>query len=165
MGNVGLAMPPVLYLDIDGVLWDFRRPWDGIDAAADGIEEFIELVWPRFEVRWLTYWAPRGTMSDDALARLAGCTGIPSSVWRQVAPSQPFSGTKATGITWPEHREGRPFVWLDDDPSPADHALLESNGCETSWIPVDVLADPKALVHATELIRTVVLPELRGLTS
>lgn len=157
-------MTPVLYLDIDGVLWDFRRPFAGIDAAADGIEEFVEFAWPRFEVRWLTYWAPEGTMPEDAVARLVACTGVPASVWQQVRPSLPLSGSKATGIRWSEHREGRPFVWLDDDPGPADLALLESNGFETSWIQVDILADPRALVRATEVLRDVVLPALRGRT-
>ena len=77
----------------------------------------------------------------------------------------PFSGTKATGISWMEHRDGRPFVWLDDDPSTADYALLESNGHEAALILVDILADPRALIHATDVLREVVLPSFRGLVS
>ena len=139
------AVRPVLYLDIDGVLWDFRHPEAGPAAAAEGIAEFMDFVLSAFEVRWLTYWAPTGSMDDSGIQRLEEHTGLSPAIWTQVRASRGFSGTKVRGISWDEHQGGRPFVWVDDDVGAADLEYLRRRGYLDALFLTDVLVDPHAL--------------------
>lgn len=65
---------PVLYLDVDGVLWDLPRDVNGKHCAstpigAKGVREFIHFALEHFEVRWCTTWAMGGYMRPETLDR------------------------------------------------------------------------------------------------
>lgn len=57
-------------------------------------------------------------------------------------------GSKLDGIAWSEHIvQGRPFVWLEDDNTGAEHRLfLHQHGFGDSFRHCDVTRDPNALV-------------------
>ena len=148
------AVRPILYLDVDGVLWDFRHPEAGSAAAAEGIAEFMDFVLSRFEVRWLTYWAPTGSMDDAGIQRLEEHTGLSRAIWTQVRASRGFTGTKARGISWAEYRAGRPFVWVDDDVGAADLDYLRRQDCLGNLFLTDVLKDADALLKTLARLRS-----------
>lgn len=146
-------MKPVLYLDVDGVLWDIvegdtdraeRTPkWAG---PAKGLDEFLEYVFETFEVRWCTTWAMSGTMSPETMENLYGHTGVPIETWAKVQPSCGWYDFKSENVDWIEHRAGREFAWVEDELCTFDHEYLRENGFQDSYYYTDVFEDADALV-------------------
>ena len=151
-------MKPVLYLDVDGVLWDLPRDQQGHicsdqPCGARGIQEFIEFVLENFEARWCTAWALRGRMYADGLERLAEYTGISSHLWAQVFPSRGWLHHKHECIDAEEHREGRLFVWVEDDLTQPEHQWLRGNDWQDRYFYTDVFEDPDALLKTLEKLK------------
>ena len=146
-------MKPVLYLDVDGVLWDIvegdadranRIPkWAG---PARGLEEFLDYAFKTFEVRWCTTWAMGGSMHPDMMERLYGHTGVPVETWAKVQPSFGWYDLKSENVDWVEHRAGREFAWVEDALFESELQMLEDNGFHDSYYYTDVFEDSDALV-------------------
>ena len=146
-------MKPVLYLDVDGVLWDIvegdtdraaRTPkWAG---PAKGLEEFLEYVLEVFEVRWCTTWAMSGTMHPNMMKRLEGHTGVPVETWAKVQPSCGWYDFKSENVDWVEHRAGREFAWVEDELCTFEHERLRAYGFTDNYYYTDVFEDSDALV-------------------
>lgn len=153
-------MKPVMYLDIDGVLWDVdlqkvpgRIAMDDAYKGANGVAGFMEWVLARFEVRWLTAWAMKGHLDAEDLELLARYTAVPVDVWAQVKPNLGWRQDKCQGISWGEHlQEGRPFVWIEDGLTPSETQTLQANGLLHRYYHTDVFADPNALIKTQALI-------------
>ena len=133
---------PVMYLDVDGVLW---LPTNQGYAGPMGLTEFMEFALANYEVRWCTAWATSGDMRTESLQRLRDMTGVPLDVWRQVQPSLGWERNKTETIDWAEVDAGRPFVWIDDELYGEDLELLRRRGIEHWCILTNVLENPCAL--------------------
>lgn len=151
-------MKPVLYLDVDGVLWDIQQrlkddPTISVTSdpttfacGANGLEEFVEYMLEKFEVRWCTTWAMHGVMRDEDLQRLEDHTGIPTDAWAQVKPSLGWVTFKHQNIDWTEFREGREFVWVEDGLLEEELQMLRVFQCLDNYYYTDVFEDADALV-------------------
>ena len=155
-------MKPVMYLDVDGVLWDVDLAVAGKhgiameDAykGANGLEAFITWALEHFEVRWLTAWAMGGCMDNYGWERLERYTGVPWEVWARVWPSKGWSRNKTEGIDWDEHLAGRPFVWVEDELLQGEMRFLEETGFAHRYYHTDVFDDPDALIKTHAKIRS-----------
>ena len=151
-------MKPVLYLDVDGVLWDIQRRLKddpkavvGSDpttfaCAANGLEEFLEYVLEKFEVRWCTTWAMGGSMPEHSMLLLKEHTGVSVDTWAQVQPSLGWYDYKSENINWNEYHGGREFAWIEDDLLEEEIHTLERNGCIDNYFHTDVFEDSDALI-------------------
>ncbi len=146
-------MKPVLYLDVDGVLWNIvegepdraaRKPtWAG---PANGLENFLEYAFETFEVRWCTTWAMSGTMRPEDMENLYGHTDVPVETWAKVQPSYGWREYKSENVDWEEHDAGRPFAWVEDELCTFEHETLRKHGFQDSYYYTDVFEDADALV-------------------
>lgn len=132
----------ILYLDIDGVLWDIEERDKYLPAR--GVHAFLDFALAHFEVRWLTWWFSRGIVRYDAVDRLADWIQYPSRKLYQINPSRPFILDKTEAIDFTEE-----FVWVDDDLSETDAYVLNSNDALHRWYYTDIFHD-----HKEALIRT-----------
>lgn len=150
-------MKPVLYLDVDGVLWDIQQQLkdDPTIVAADpttfacaakGLEDFLEYALERFEVRWCTTWAMSGHMKMRDKELLEAHTGIPVRTWAKVRDSLGWYNLKSENIDWEEHHEGRPFAWVEDGLLEEELQMLRANHFIDSYYYTDVFEDPDALI-------------------
>lgn len=148
-------MKPILYLDVDGVLWDIVDPpdptaikpyWAG---PANGLEEFLEYAFRVFEVRWCTTWAMSGAMHPEPMANLYGHTKVPIETWQKVQPSKGWYDYKHENIDWDEIIAGREFAWVEDGLCTAEHETLRELGFTQSYYYTDVFDDPDALIKTT----------------
>lgn len=137
----------VLYLDLDDTILSWA---DGKPAPGEGVREFLLWALDRFEVRWLTRWARDGRMEPGLLIDLCKLTGVETARLRGIHGLDWSEGTKLDGIAWAEHVvRGRPFLWLEDDNTGADHqAFLEHHGLGHCFHHCDVTQDPQALRRA-----------------
>lgn len=135
---------PVLYLDLDDTVLTWR---DGSPRAGAGSREFILWALARFEIRWLTSWAPSGCMDPGLLRELAGMIDVPVAALARIRGLDWEGGSKVDGIAWLEHAVlERPFLWLEDATLP-DAALdfLAGSGYLHCFRRCDVTRDPEAL--------------------
>lgn len=151
-------MKPVLYLDVDGVLWDLPRNDNGVihsgePIGARGVEEFIDFAHQHFAVRWITTWAMAGFMRPSTFHKLVEYTGVPRHKWARVGRSKGFRRHKHECIDVEEHKAGRPFVWVEDGLTPAEHTWLQANGWEDRYFYTNVFKDPDALLKTLAALR------------
>lgn len=141
----------VLYLDLDDTILTWK---DGSPAPGPGVRDFLLWALDRFEVRWLTRWARDGCMSSDLLTDLAKLTGVEEERLRSIRGLDWSDGTKLDGLAWVEHMvRGRPFVWLEDDNTGANHQyFLELHGFAHCYWHCDVTEDPEALRTAHSVL-------------
>ena len=158
--NPELRRCPVIYLDVDGVLWDISEDAPLVADPAqsaqgvDGLREFLDWALAHCEVRWCTTWALSGSMTAEQMERLARYTDVDVSVWECIRPSHGWRDSKCEAISWDEHVQGRPFAWLEDGLTPAELHELDRRGFSDSFIHTDVFENPRALREAhAELIR------------
>ena len=150
-------MKPVLYLDVDGVLWDIQqRVKDDptiivasdpttFACAANGLEEFLEYALEKFEVRWCTTWAMNGTMRPDTMQLLEDHTGISVETWAKVQPSLGWINFKHQNMDWTEIRQGRQFIWVEDELLEEELEMLRVFQCLDNYYYTDVFEDADAL--------------------
>ena len=145
-------MKPILYLDVDGVLWvperlTTRKP-------APGLRDFMNFILLHYEVRWCTSWAISGTMSPTNLEYLSEITELPVELWLQVQPSLPWDNFKTEAIDWKEIDAGRPFVWVEDGLLPEEEEILHERSIYDWFYYTNVLEDKTALLKTWgELIK------------
>ncbi len=164
-------MKPVMYLDIDGVLWDVdmsKVPAEEMEDAykgANGVAEFMAFALENFEVRWLTAWGHfTGDIEDHGRELLARYTGVGIDVWAQVKPNKGWKRNKTEGISWDEHlKEGRPLVWIEDGISAPETQALAANHLSHRYYHTDVFDDPNALIKTHAKLRSL-LERCPGLT-
>lgn len=143
--DLELTELPVLYLDIDGVLWCTD---EGEIGPAVGLATFLYLALEFFDVRWCTAWAMTGHMSRESLERLDNMTGIPADAWALIQPSKPWRDHKFEAIDVLEHQQGRPFLWIEDELTPTELQWLDSHGWRDNYIYTDVFDNSVALLEA-----------------
>lgn len=143
---------PVLYLDLDDTILTWAR---GKPEPAEGVREFLLWALDRFEVRWLTRWARDGRMSPDLVVDLGKLTGVEADRLREIDGLDWNEGSKLDGIAWVEHIvQGRPFVWLEDDNTGAEHrAFFGHHGFDESYRHCDVTKDPDALLRSFQELK------------
>lgn len=154
-------MKPVLYLDVDGVLWVLRPENERKNSlqpakwsmGAPGLRRFLDWVLENMEVRWCTTWAISGTMSADQMHRLSEHTSIPVEDWAKVQPGKGWEDSKCENITWEEHLNGRPFAWVEDGLVPRELNQLNELGFLDCYIYTDVFKDPDALIKALKELK------------
>lgn len=139
---------PVMYLDIDGVLWSVEN---GEEGPAIGLGAFLHLALEFFEIRWCTAWATKGHLDIDQMMRLESMTGVPLEAWVEVQNSQPWRENKYEAINVAEHlnEDGRLFVWVEDDLLPAELTWLHENNWADRYFYTDVFEDRNALLLTT----------------
>ena len=145
-----MAEKPVMYLDVDGVLWTVD---DGGYSGALGLREFLEYALANYEVRWCTTWAVSGGMDRSRQQTLEEWTGEPVEVWEQVRPSLGWRDFKTGAIDWSEVERGRRFVWIEDELLPEEREVLCERGIEDWFIYTNVLEDPNALLKTLAKLR------------
>lgn len=101
-------MKTVLYLDVDGVLWDFET-FTLQYHAAKGLPEFLDFALTHFDVRWLTSWTLSGKMHEPGYRDLVAYTDVPIEVWKRVNDGDRWRDSKIEGID-----PDIPFVWVED---------------------------------------------------
>jgi len=143
-------MKPVLYLDVDGVLWDVAE--DGTFKGSNGLESFMNFALENFEVRWLTSWALEGYIREDRLPQLENFTKLSLETWKQVCPSMKWRENKTEAIDWEEHFYGRPFVWIEDGLLDEELIFLSELNYLDCYIHTDVFEDPDALIKAHKIL-------------
>lgn len=144
--RLACSRPPVLFLDIDGVLapFDHRQPdmtpahvggWQGTVLYSPSIVARIRDLHNAglVEVRWLTSW------DEDAPQLFAPATGLGD----YVGYNEPSTGTGY----WKEHivrtfaATGRRFIWLDDEM--VDHPTSRELAAETDGQGLCIAPDPR----------------------
>lgn len=145
-----MSAKPVMYLDVDGVLWDIHpdaKPGDAkVAKGANGVAEFMDFAHEHFEVRWCTTWAMSGRMHPETRDRLVEHTGVPFHIWSRVRSSLGFQREKHDNIDAEMHREtGRPFVWVEDELTEEDHQWLRGNHWADRYFLTNVFTDPDSL--------------------
>lgn len=138
------ASRPVLYLDLDDTVVSWQG---GSPQPAPGVRDFLLWALDRFEVRWLTSWAPNGRMAPRLVRDLSRLTGVPVARLREVRGLDWKGGSKVDGIAWVEHVIlDRPFVWMEDRTLPeAALELLARHGYGHCFRRCDVTHDPDAV--------------------
>jgi hypothetical protein len=143
---------PVLYLDLDDtiVTWESGAP-----RGAPGVESFLRWALRRFEVRWLTSWAPDGQMEESLIVDLCRLTGVEVSALQRIRGLDWEGGSKLDGLAWLEHVAlRRPFVWIEDSSLPDEAiAFLERHGFGSCFWRCDVTREADALGRLHEGLR------------
>lgn len=146
--------PPVLFLDIDGVLapFDHRQPemvpvyvggWQGTVLVSPPLLDRIRILHESglVEVRWLTSW------DDDAPNLFEPATGLGS-----------YTGypEPSTGLGyWKEHvvrthaDTGQAFIWVDDEM--ADHPTCRRFAADTAGQGLFITPDPRVGLTLADL--------------
>lgn len=148
MGNTVMSNKPVLYLDVDGVLIQFREDRTRLHYQmhkggfpAERVGDFIRWANANFEVRWLTSWAMCGAMRPVVKTQLEAI--LWESVPNWVNPKGWRSGEKVDGI---DFDDPRPWFWLDDE-TKRDRPLLPEQ-FRNNLIKTNSSVDPKALLRS-----------------
>ncbi|MBL8733285.1 MAG: hypothetical protein JNN13_13020 [Planctomycetes bacterium] len=138
-----------VFLDIDGVLLgnDPTRP-SRLGLAAHALD-LLTFVLARAEVHWLS---PRCRGDARAAVDHLVLHTPPSDRERLLTLAQRVRATD-----YHDHRaEALPadgnFVWLDDEPSPAELAALRARGWLERWLWVDTREEPDDLRRALQVL-------------
>ncbi|HKZ40494.1 MAG TPA: hypothetical protein VJ044_05995 [Candidatus Hodarchaeales archaeon] len=141
-------MKPVLYLDVDGVLIQFREDRTMLHYEhhkggfpANRVGDFLKWADDNFEVRWLTCWCPSGQMHPERKTRLEAILWEDLPDW--VNPMT-WWGEKTYGINFDEPRM---WFWLDDE-TKHDRPLMYER-FRDRLIKTNSSVDPNALIHSS----------------
>ena len=115
-----------LYLDIDGVLLDYKT-----DTYAKGAIELIEYVTCEFDCYWLTTHC-----KGDSAPAIEYLTGyFPPEIIEKLKKVKPtyWEGLKTEGINFDKN-----FIWLDDYPFQSELSVLKNFGMSDSIYQVNL---------------------------
>ncbi len=170
LGHPDRTRRPVVYLDIDDTLlrshedslvWYQHTPRTRrLFRPAPDAREFFLWADANCDLRWLTYWAPYGYMSDRHVDYLTFLLDVPVRQIRDVRGKQwafmqgdaPNSG-KCNGVDWIEHEAGRPWVWVEDGLPPDEIAELRQRGAWSHFIRCNVTENPNAMTRAFAIVK------------
>ena len=129
-----------LYLDIDGVLLDYKA-----DAPAKHAAEFIDYILEEFDLYWLT----THCQGDTAEVNEYLSEYFPEDIVRRLATVKPttWKTLKTEGIDFTT-----PFVWVDDYPFLGEMLALELNCAEESLFRV-FLENEDELLNVIEFLK------------
>lgn len=144
-----MSRKPILYLDVDGVLIQFREDRTMLHYEnhkrgfpAERVGDFLRWADANFEIRWLTSWASWGHMRPEVKVDLEAI--LWESVGEWVNPkSWGGTGEKTRAI---DYEETRQWFWLDDE-TKHDRPLLPEK-FRDRLIKTDSSIDPKALMRS-----------------
>lgn len=160
---------PILYQDVDDTILGRR----GQPAVATPV--LLRWAMRHFEVRWLTMWAPSGTVAPDLEASLAMALGLEIAEVRAMANPHPFpvvpvrfarltefeswrDKSKSVRAMLAETPE-REWVWVEDDDLLAPERAFVAQH-PTRYFCTDSYRDPRALLNTyQELARRFRLPD------
>lgn len=170
LGHPDRALRPVVYLDVDDTLfrshedsmvWFRNKPRTRrLFRPAPHAREFFQWAHANCDLRWLTYWAPYGFMSDGHVEYFTflmdvsadDVLSVGGQQWAFMDGAAPLPG-KCNGIAWAEHDAGRPWVWVEDDLPPDEIAYLRKRGAWPHFIRCNVTANRDAMTRAFAIVR------------
>jgi len=129
-----MTQRPVLFLDVDGTLIPFGTPSDlrGHEPARpDDAHPLLHRVRPAHgrllaalpcDLVWATTWMQD---ANDVLAPRLGLPTLPMVEWPDTDSDDDGLHWKTRGLV--DWAQGRPFVWVDDEISPADRAWVHAH--------------------------------------
>jgi hypothetical protein len=127
---------PLLFLDVDGPLIPFgprpvgcpQRDADGTTAEGNPLLTRLSpgdgprLLALQCDLAWATTW---GADANAVIAPRLGLPELPVVQWLDADEVDPRLHWKTRSlVAW---ATGRPFVWLDDEITPADRAWVDAN--------------------------------------
>lgn len=146
--------PPVLFLDIDGVLAPFehRQPemvpisvggWQGTVLVSPPVLDKIRVMHETglIEVRWLTSW------DEDAPDLFAPATGL--GAYTGYPEPSTGAGYWKENVVRTHAASGRPFIWVDDEM--ADYPSCDQFAIEVAGHGLFVAPDPRTGLAMSDL--------------
>jgi len=136
--------PPILYVDIDGVLLANES------HLAEGAAEFIKYIADNFEVYWLTTHCMRGE-PEWPVEYVNRASEEDLSPWLSKFMPTSWSLKKTDAIDM-----SKPFLWFDDDCFSGERIDLKENGVYDSWIEVELHKYNDQIVHELKMLKSII---------
>ncbi len=131
-----MNMKPILYLDVDGVLFAY---YDGYSQLRPGVVSFLRwCLGVGLEVHWLTCW-PRERLAG-LFQHLHAAFVFEQTLYQKWGDGE--NQWKTSGLDL-----SREFFWIEDGISPEEYAWLEHNGCADCYYDIRAYGE-KALIGA-----------------
>jgi len=147
-------MKPILFLDIDGVLWQYSDVTP-IPAPADGLKDFWSFATGHFDIYWLTAWMiNRTVVPKDVAINLWKHTDIPVEDI-MACPVAPWREYKDEGVRAVIGDTDRQWAWVEDELMHKEIEWLVDTDNMWRYIFCDVFEDKDSLIKATGNLKIV----------
>lgn len=105
------------------------------------------------DCRWLTSWAPWGTMNMQSRYKLSEILGVPESLLQKFDHDHPWYHYKTYAIDYFEFKDGKQAFWIDDEVIPREIEVLTMWGLYNILITSDTSKDNMALMKTWEFLK------------